>query len=128
MAIAFLRRALTETRNKFHARGTYDNGVWFASAGENRRWHELQLLQRAGHISGLARQVAFPLSAYTPRGERRKIGKYVADFVYRERHGDGDLAPWPVVVEDYKGFATDLYLWKRKHLEAEYDVTLRETR
>lgn len=32
----------------------------------------------------------------------------------------------PYVVEDVKGFKTPLYKWKKKHVEAQYGITIRE--
>lgn len=43
---------------------------------------------------------------------------YRADFTY--------LADGQLVVEDAKGHRTEMYLLKRKWLEAEYGITVRE--
>ena len=85
----------------------------FDSKGEHRRWGELELLLKAGKITDLDRQVRFQLHA-----NGKKIGAYVADFVYQM---DGKA-----VVEDFKGFRTSLYRWKKKHFEAEYGFPITE--
>ena len=82
----------------------------FDSAKEFRRWRELQLLERAGEIGALRRQVPFTLipSQYD-RGNGKLLEravKYVADFVYEV---DGFT-----VVEDAKGMKTPEYIIKRK--------------
>lgn len=56
----------------------------FDSIGEAKRWAKLQLLQRAGLISDLRRQVPFPLMTVGREGLTVKWAEYVADFVYLE--------------------------------------------
>lgn len=56
----------------------------FDSKGEARRWMQLRLLDRAGEITELRRQVPFPLMTITDDGKPVEWGKYIADFVYRE--------------------------------------------
>lgn len=92
--------------NKYHAEksGGYD------SRKEHKRANELKLMQRAGLISCLRKQVRFILIP----AQRDSAGAiiehqcaYVADFVYND--SDGRL-----VVEDTKGFRTKEYIIKRK--------------
>lgn len=100
--------------NKYYNRKTKTaDGAIHASAKEARRWAELCILQRAGKISNLRRQVRFELipAQYedTPKGKRcaeRRVD-YVADFVYADEHGKE-------IVEDTKGFRTPEYVIKRK--------------
>lgn len=100
------------------------DGVKFDSIKEAERYRQLQLLQRAGKISELQRQVRFELipAQYEETGELYKSGPrkgqpkpgrciehavaYVADFVYTE---SGRL-----IVEDTKGIRTKDYIIKRK--------------
>ena len=132
-------------RNKYRAKRTTVDGITFDSKREARRWQELKLLERAGKISDLRRQVAFPLyaaiimssddspfqegetlsapimirSAGYPNGRQ---AKYVADFVYVE---NGKR-----VIEDVKGGkATDTPLsrLKRAIVEAQEGVRIRLT-
>ena len=90
------------------------DGHNFDSLREARRYRDLKLLERAGRIHSLRLQVPFALDV---AGET--IGKYVADFTYHE--GDQEI------VEDSKGFATPLYRWKKKHVEAQYKIKIKET-
>jgi len=99
------------------------DGVTFDSRKEYLRWCELCLLEKAGHITDLQRQVKYELipAQYeeyerysTKTGKRLKNGlrcvekecSYIADFVYKQ---DGQT-----VVEDTKGFKTEAYIIKRK--------------
>lgn len=101
------------SKSKFGNVKTYVGEDRFDSRGEAERWLALRLLQRAGEIADLERQVVYPL---TVAGV--VVGKIIPDFRYR-RAG-------VLVVEDFKSPATmtPLFRWKRKHLLAEHGVTL----
>lgn len=100
----------------------------FASKKEHARYQELRLLELAGEIHDLVCQYHYALQVpqrVGPGGGKPlvHIGDYVADFRYREGK-DGAL-----VVEDVKGgnaTKTPLYRWKKKHVEAQYGITIRE--
>ncbi len=94
-------------------------GEWFGSLKEGRRYVELMQLQKAGVIRGLQRQVSYYCTA-TPD---TTVGSWVADFIYEEPFAND----WRDVVEDCKGLRTALYKWKKKHVEAQYGITIRET-
>jgi hypothetical protein len=87
--------------NKFGAVKTQLDGVKFDSAGESRRWAVLQLMQRAGQVEHLRRQVQVPLYF----GDWL-VAHLVLDFAY---HRDGKP-----VWEDFKSKATITPLWKLK--------------
>lgn len=123
------------TRNKFGNRKVTIDGMTFDSKHEYQRWKELKLLEKAGKIQGLFRQVKFELiPAQYERYERisQKTGKqladgqrcvekaatYMADFVYWE----GDR----MIVEDAKGVRTPEYILKRKLMLARHGVKIRE--
>ena len=111
------------------------DGLVFDSNKEYQRWMELRLMERAGEISGLSRQVRYELipaqrepDIIGPKGGRRP-GKliersvdYVADFVYTK---DGT-----VVVEDTKGYkggqAYALFAIKRKLMLQVWGIKVRE--
>lgn len=93
--------------NKFGARKTEVDGITFDSAAEARRWSELRLLERAGQIRGLERQVDFPCVV-----NERLVCIYRADFVYFEGPAR--------VVEDVKGHRTAEYRLKKKLVETVY--------
>lgn len=116
--------------SKYRAVRTEVDGVTFASKAEARRYAELKLLERAGEIWDLELQPRFPLLVPATTGTLRgaleatagtwdgKIGEYRGDFAYKDRSGR--------IVEDVKGFKTALYRWKKKHVEKQYRITIRE--
>ena len=106
------------TWNKYGAKKvkTLDGQV-FDSQKEYRRCIELQLLERAGKISDLQRQVKYEL---IPKQKGERACTYVADFVYRDSDGN-------IVVEDTKGVRTDAYKMKRKLMLHKYGITIKET-
>jgi hypothetical protein len=85
----------------------------FDSKAEHRRYIELTWLLNAGNISMLECQPAFLLQeAFTvealPRNVKHRKITYRADFIYF----DNELNEY--VVEDTKGYRTDLYRMKKK--------------
>ena len=112
------------------------DGTVFDSHKEARRWDELLLLQRAGEISDLQRQVRYELipaqyqtyERYSKRGERLKDGvrllerkvEYVADFVYTIAETGENI------VEDTKGVKTKDYILKRKLMLAVHGIRIKE--
>lgn len=98
------------------------NGETFDSRREMERYFHLLVLQRAGHISQLERQVVFILApAVVIGGRKRPPLKYVADFTYVER---GAMVK---TVEDVKGVVTKEYRIKR-HLMAVMGFEIKETK
>ncbi len=103
-------------RNKYANELTTIDGVRFDSRREARRWLELKLLEGAGLISDLRRQVRFDLVV-----NELPVCAYLADFVYHER---GET-----VVEDVKSVATKrlpVYRLKKKLLKALTGLDIRE--
>lgn len=104
-------------KNKYGARKlTAPDGQVFDSVKEYHRWGCLKLLERAGKITDLKRQVKFEL---IPKQEGERACHYIADFTYME---NGKL-----VVEDCKGFKTDVYKIKKKLMLMEHGIRIRET-
>jgi hypothetical protein len=102
--------ALLGRRHKYAAKRTEVDGISFASRKEARRYSELKLLERAGKIENLRRQVRFALV---------QTVVYVADFQYVE---NGET-----VVEDVKGYRTAEYKRKRRLMKEQHGVEVRET-
>lgn len=95
--------------NKFGAVAVVVDGIRFDSKIEAGRWQTLRMLEKAGAISRLERQVVFPLLV-----NGVTIGKYKADFVYY----------WPNnerVIEDVKGHQTEIFKRSAKHMAAQGD-------
>lgn len=95
---------------------TTSDGIRHDSIKEANRWCELNLLQRAGLISDLRRQVKYEL---IPKQDGERAIYYIADFVYTEKG--------KTVVEDVKGYRTDVYKLKRRILLWRYGIKIRET-
>lgn len=95
-------------QTKYHSRKITVDGITFDSRKEYKRFCELSLLERAGEITNLQRQVKFEL--IPPQRIDGKVVErpcaYVADFVYKQA---GET-----VVEDTKGYRTTDYIIKRK--------------
>lgn len=123
-------------RSKYGNRKTVVDGITFDSKKEANRFRELQLLERAGKITALQRQVKYVLIP-TQRECTNKIYKkgvnkgnlkpgkvlekecsYIADFAYIQ---DGAY-----VVEDTKGVRTEAYKIKRKLMLERYGIQIRE--
>lgn len=107
-------------RSKYHSRRITRDGITYDSVKEFSRHQELLLLERAGAIQGLKRQVKFeliPSQRYGGKVVERPV-RYIADFVYQE---DGKL-----VVEDVKGMKTRDYILKRKMMLYLCGIRIRE--
>lgn len=126
-ALAVAPRTLApKERTKANAWARTKGWERFASEREAKRWQALTLAVKAGQVRDLTRQVRYALRVRRPDGIDEVIGHYVADYVYEERHDIADRI-WVPVVEDCKGFRTPEYRWKKRHFEAQFGVTIRET-
>lgn len=111
------------TKRKYGNRKVTRNGETYDSVKEADRHATLKLLERAGEISNLQRQVKFEL---LPAQKDNRTGKlieravsYVADFTYY----DEDF----FIVEDVKGFKTPEYKLKRKMMLYFHGIRIKET-
>ena len=124
-------------RHKYGNKKIQVGGQSFDSKKEYKRWCDLSLLERAGEITNLQRQVPYLLipeqrassTEVYKKGSRagqpkpgpileRKV-MYIADFVYEE---NGET-----VVEDAKGLRTKEYIIKRKLMLYRYGIRIKET-
>ena len=105
---------------KYKNRKLTIDGEVFDSQKEARRYRELALLQRAGQISDLKRQVKYDLIPTQRIGGKvvEKPRAHIADFVYTE---NGET-----VVEDTKGFRTKDYIIKRKLMLHVHGIRIKE--
>lgn len=118
-------------------RVTSPDGLRFDSIKERDRYCVLKLMERAGRITGLRRQVKFELLP-TQRAESTEVYKggpqkglpkpgavlekavsYIADFTYYQ---DGKY-----IVEDVKGVRTEAYKLKRKMMLYFHGIQIKET-
>ena len=119
--------------NKYKNQKITVDGIEFDSIKEGQRWTELRILEKAGKIADLQRQVKYVLIPAQREPDRVGVrggvikGKlierecsYVADFVYK------GLEKKELVVEDTKGFRTPEYIIKRKLMLYQYGIRIKE--
>lgn len=114
--------------NKYGAKKITDpaTGFVFDSKKEFARWCELRLLERAGRISKLRRQVKFVLipAQYDGLKKLEADVSYIADFVYKDESGNE-------IVEDTKGYKRgagyQLFVIKRKLMLQKFGIRIKET-
>ena len=108
-------------KNKYN--NTKYNG--YDSKKEYYRNNELKLLQRAGEITSLQEQVTYelvPSQWEVVDGKKRCVEhavKYIADFQYTDKAGN-------TVVEDTKGFKTEVYRIKKKLMLYVHGIKIKE--
>ena len=103
--------------SKYHNQKTKTiDGIEHDSKKEAARWSELLLLQRAGEIANLRRQVTFE---FIPKQEGERACNYIAQFVYLDK-------TVKTVVEDAKCVRTDVYKIKKKLMLWRYDIRIKE--
>jgi hypothetical protein len=103
-------------RMKYGNKRTELDGISFHSKREAARYQELKISLKVGEIESLELQPRFPMIV-----DGYKICTYIADFRYLEQG--------KVIVEDVKGFLTDVYKLKAKLFQALYpQYIFRETR
>lgn len=107
--------------NKYRNKKVTRNGIEFDSQKEAQRYAVLKLLERAGKITDIQRQVKFDLLP----SQKDKSGKvieracsYVADFTYYENG--------VYIVEDTKGYRTPEYKLKRKMMLYFHGIRIKE--
>lgn len=101
--------------SKYRNEKTAVDGLKFDSKAEADRWGQLVVMQQAGLITNLRRQVAYPIDVNGLR-----VCSYVADHVYEENG--------QTIVEDVKGKPTPVYTLKKKLMLAVYGIAIREYR
>ena len=107
-------------QNKYHAKSSHH----FDSRKEYYRACTLGLLEKAGKIKDLRRQVRYELIPAQKDESGRVVERachYVADFVYT------DIATGETIVEDVKGFRTPEYRIKRKLMRFLLNIKINET-
>ena len=103
--------------NKYGARKTTVDGITFDSKHEAEIWCELKLMQRAGIIRDLERQVKYEL---IPKTDKFGATHYIADFRYFDNETER------TVVADAKGVRTKDYLLKKKLMYWRHGIEITE--
>lgn len=111
-----------DIRRKYGNKKIVIDGIQFDSKLEGERYRQLRLLEKAGEIKDLSRQVEFELQpSYRKRSKTIRAIKYIADFVYF------DVKDKKMIVEDTKGFKSEVYKLKKKIFEYKYkDLEIKE--
>lgn len=107
---------------KYHNKKVKINSITFDSKLEAQRYTELKLLEKNGYIKDLVLQPSYELiPTFKKNNKTYRKACYIADFSYY----DNELGK--TIVEDTKGFKTDVYLLKKKMFEYAYkDLTIKE--
>lgn len=111
-------------RRKYANEPTMLDGMKFDSRAEAKRWAYLAMLQRAGEIDQLQRQVSYELvpKQVRPSGGFERPIAYLADFTYRDKRTGR------TVVEDVKGASPDVWIIKRKLMLHVHGIEIREVK
>lgn len=114
-----LNNSINAKQNKYHNKKIMVDDIKFDSKKEARRYNELKLLEKAGIIKNLQRQVKFELQpSFKYNNKTIRAINYIADFVYKK---NGEL-----IVEDVKGIRTDVYKLKKKMLLYIFNIEIKE--
>lgn len=104
---------------KYRNKKTVVDGITFDSKKEAERYKQLKRMQEAGDISDLELQPEFVIAERVKLdGKTKRQRKYRADFRY--------LQSGEVVVEDVKGFKTEMYKLKRHLVKERHGVEVKE--
>ena len=109
---------------KYHNKKVIVDGIKFDSKLEARRYKDLKLMQDVGLIKDLQLQPQFLLiPSFRKNGKTYRKTVYIADFSYFSIKDD------KIIVEDTKGYETDVYKLKKKMFEFKYpQLEIREVR
>ncbi len=108
--------------SKYKAVRTTVDGVTFDSKREARRYQELKLLERAGKIRLLDRQVTYELAPSVKiAGEKRARPalRYKADFAYEDAVNGG------LVIEDAKGYSDTAFRIRQHLMKSVHGIDVR---
>ncbi len=122
-AVKVIRTDITRPRKYRNEVVSHEDGK-FDSKKELQRWIDLKLLERAGEIKNLERQVKISIDV-----NGHHICNYFADFQYHEKIA-GRVGKWRIVVEDCKSPATrklSTYRLKKKLVAALFSIDILET-
>lgn len=99
------------------------DGITFDSIKESKRYNDLKMLQRANIIKELELQKVFELQPkfINNNGQHIRAITYIADFFYYDNEKK------MYIVEDTKGYRTEVYKIKKKLFEYVYpNLTIKE--
>ena len=123
--------------SKYHNQKIYIDGILFDSKKEAQRYQQLKLMEKAGVICDLKRQVKYELipAQYINGKCVERAVTYVSDFEYyvlkdlRQKTVMAERDAKVVgqrIVEDVKGMRTRDYVIKRKLMLYKYGIQITE--
>jgi hypothetical protein len=113
---------MAKVTSKYHSKKIVIDEITFDSKKEGNRYLELKMLEKAGKIKDLELQKVFELQpSFKKNGKTYRKITYKADFSYF------DIEKGKCIVEDIKGFKTEVYKLKKKMFEYKYqELELKE--
>lgn len=122
---------------KYHNQKVVIDGIQFDSKKEAQRYQQLKLMEKAGMICDLKRQVKYELipAQYIDGKCAERAVTYTSDFEYyvlkplRVKSVMADLKAGTIgehIVEDSKGMRTKDYIIKRKLMLYKYGIRITE--
>ena len=123
--------------SKYNSKKTEFDGILFDSKKEAQRYRQLKLMERAGAICDLRRQVKYELipAQYVDGKCVERAVTYISDFEYYMLKpypgrtvmiGPNEKAIGQHIVEDVKGVHTKDYVIKRKLMLYKYGIRITE--
>ena len=117
-------------KSKYKNKKIIIDEIKFDSTKEGKRYIELKQKEKQGEISNLRLQVKFELQpSFKINGKTIRAINYIADFVYEAKiidTEDDEFCEYKKVVEDTKGFRTEVYKLKKKLFEYKYKIEIKE--
>lgn len=108
-------------KSKYHNNRVLVDNIRFDSKKEANRFIILKKRKDAGEITNLSLQKTYVLlDGYQINGKKVRPVIYRADFVYFDKIKN------KLVIEDTKGYRTDLYKLKKKMFESRYGLEITE--
>ncbi len=123
--------------SKYHSNKTEVDGILFDSKREAQRYQQLKLMERAGMICDLKRQVKYELipAQYIDGKCVERAVTYTSDFEYyvlkplRQKTVMAERDAKVIdqhIVEDVKGYRTEVYKIKKKLMLHNYGISITE--
>lgn len=109
-------------QNKYHNKKVVYDGIKFDSIKEKRAYTMYKLMEQAGEIKDLERQVEYLLiEPFTLNGKKYRKTSYVCDFTYKDKEDK-------LHVIDVKSEATktQVYKLKKKLMAWKYGIEIDE--
>jgi hypothetical protein len=117
-----IRHSGKPRKHKYNAKPCEVNGIKYRSQKEMKRHQDLLLMERAGEIADLKREVKFEIAPPLKLDEKitTKPIVYIADFTYLDKQGK-------LITEDTKGFRTPVYRLKKRLMKLFLNIDILET-